>query len=125
MPSFTRESGGTLHVAVMGVNRIGKHQSYIIEKIQEIIDSLNVITDLVDEAADRRGVIRGAATVRDRLLSTNLPEEWRLRFARTIYTLLMEYEQGGKNKASDAKSGKPSKGAGQGKESKGVEKNFK
>ena len=99
-----------------------KHQSYIIEKIQEIIDSLNVITDLVDEAADRRGVIRGAATVRDRLLSTNLPEEWRLRFARTIYTLLMEYEQGGKNKASDAKSRKPSKGAGQGKESKVVEK---
>ena len=27
MPSFTRESGGTLHVAVMGVNRIGKQQS--------------------------------------------------------------------------------------------------
>ena len=24
MPSFTRESGGTLHVGVMGVNRIGK-----------------------------------------------------------------------------------------------------
>ena len=24
MPSFTRESGGTLHVAVRGVNRIGK-----------------------------------------------------------------------------------------------------
>ena len=24
MPNFTRESGGTLHVAVMGVNRIGK-----------------------------------------------------------------------------------------------------
>ncbi len=24
MPSFTRERGGTLHVAVMGVNRIGK-----------------------------------------------------------------------------------------------------
>ena len=27
MPSFTRESGGTLHVAVMGVNRIGKLES--------------------------------------------------------------------------------------------------
>ena len=27
MPSFTRESGGTLHVALMGVNRIGKNQS--------------------------------------------------------------------------------------------------
>ena len=28
MPSFTRESGGTQHVAVMGVNRIGKGQSW-------------------------------------------------------------------------------------------------
>ena len=27
MPNFTRESGGTLHVAVMGVNRIGKVSS--------------------------------------------------------------------------------------------------
>ena len=27
MPSFTRESGGTLHVAVMGVNRIGKNHA--------------------------------------------------------------------------------------------------
>ena len=27
MPNSTRESGGTLHVAVMGVNRIGKHDS--------------------------------------------------------------------------------------------------
>ena len=26
MPSFTRESGGTLHVVGVGVNRIGKHQ---------------------------------------------------------------------------------------------------
>ena len=29
MPSFTRESGGTLHVAVMGVNRIGKVESKV------------------------------------------------------------------------------------------------
>ena len=29
MPSFTRESGGTLHVAVMGVNRIGKERTII------------------------------------------------------------------------------------------------
>ena len=28
MPSFTRESGGTQHVAVMGVNRIGKVHSF-------------------------------------------------------------------------------------------------
>ncbi len=28
MPSFTQESGGTLHVAAMGVNRIGKVDKY-------------------------------------------------------------------------------------------------
>ncbi len=82
-----------------GVN----HQSYIIEKIQGIISTLTAITDLVDETADRRGVIRGAATVRDRLLSTKLPEEWRVRFARTIYTLLMDYEQGGVDKSPISK----------------------
>ncbi len=27
MPSFTRESGGTLHVVVVGVNRIGQEYS--------------------------------------------------------------------------------------------------
>lgn len=99
-----------------------KHQAYIIEKIQDIIDNLNTITDLVDETADRRGVIRGAATVRDRLLSTNLPEEWRLRFARTIYNLLMEYEKDGSSNGSKAKNKKPSGNSDPGKGAKVAEK---
>jgi hypothetical protein len=32
--------------------------------------------------------------MRDRLLATELPEEWRLRFARKIYDLLMAYNSG-------------------------------
>ena len=35
MPSFTRESGGTLHVAVMGVNRIGKEATSSLDSITE------------------------------------------------------------------------------------------
>ena len=43
MPSFTRESGGTLHVAVMGVNRIGKDSTkYDVanENIDDILDGV-------------------------------------------------------------------------------------
>ncbi len=85
-----------------------KYQGHIIEKLQLIIGSLQTITDLVDDQSDRRGVIRGAATVRDRLLSTKLPEEWRLKFARTIYNLLMEYEQDGSGGMAKSKTNKKS-----------------
>ena len=37
MPSFTRESGGTLHVAVMGVNRIGKEQSLVTKVETDVV----------------------------------------------------------------------------------------
>ena len=40
MPSFTRESGGTLHVAVMGVNRIGKLCSTIEPSVDFAFDSM-------------------------------------------------------------------------------------
>ena len=39
-------------------------------------------------------MIIAAAGMRDRLLATELPEEWRLRFARKIYDLLMGYKTG-------------------------------
>ena len=35
MPSFTRESGGTLHIAVMGVNRIGMERRYRKERQEQ------------------------------------------------------------------------------------------
>ena len=46
-------------------------------------------------------VIFAAAGVRDRLLSTHLPEEWRLRLARKIYDLLVHYKTGAGAKAVD------------------------
>ncbi|MEQ8194930.1 MAG: cyclic nucleotide-binding domain-containing protein [Rhodospirillales bacterium] len=101
-----------------------RHQGVIIEKLESIIHDLHAITDLVDGKADRRGVIRGAATVRDRLMSTKLPDEWRMKFARTIYNLLMAYQEAEETapKPSPRKRGNgagngTSKGAGNGRSS--------
>ncbi|MEX2451849.1 MAG: cyclic nucleotide-binding domain-containing protein [Rhodospirillales bacterium] len=80
-----------------------RHQGVIIEKLETIIHDLKTITDLVDEKADRRGVIRGAATVRDRLMSTKLPDDWRMKFARTIYNLLMAYQDAGEQAPATTK----------------------
>ncbi len=46
MPSFTRESGGTLHVAVMGVNRIGKIVSWTYATQEVVIPLGDGIADL-------------------------------------------------------------------------------
>lgn len=77
-------------------------QAYIIEKLELIVQSLRSVTDLVHKKTERRGVIRGVAHVRDRLLATSLPEIWRQKFARVIYNLLMDYE-GGQAKAAGPK----------------------
>lgn len=78
-------------------------QAYIIEKLQGIVQGLKSVNDLVHMKTERRGVIRGVAHVRDRLLATKLPEIWRQKFARVIYTLLMEYED--KHAKAQAASG--------------------
>lgn len=87
-------------------------QAYIIEKLELIVQSLRTVKDLVHKKTERRGVIRGVAHVRDRLLATNLPEIWRQKFARVIYNLLMDYEGGqAKPKAAGGKA-KPAKAGG-------------
>ena len=65
------------------------------------MQSLRTVNDLVHKKTERRGVIRGVAHVRDRLLATSLPEIWRQKFARVIYNLLMDYD-GGQDKARAA-----------------------
>jgi hypothetical protein len=79
-------------------------QAYIIEKLERIVQGLKSVNDLVHKKTERRGVIRGVAHVRDRLLATKLPEVWWQKFARVIYTLLMEYED--KYAKTQAASGK-------------------
>ena len=56
---------------------------------------------MVYTGAPDSNVIFAAAGVRDRLLSTHLPEEWRLRFACKIYNLLVHYKIGAGANAVD------------------------
>ena len=51
MPSFTRESGGTLHVAVMGVNRVGKvYSDAKLRDVLQIVTSDVVEVDVFNKA---------------------------------------------------------------------------
>ena len=71
-----------------------KNQNHIIEQLARIVRSLKSVSALVESGAGREEVIEATARIRDRLLSTKLPDHWRLRFARTIYNLLIDYNKG-------------------------------
>lgn len=70
-----------------------KHQPHVVRRLAAIVQKLRSATSLVQPGAARKDVIKAAAGVRDRLLSASIPDEWRLRFARKIYNLLVEYQQ--------------------------------
>lgn len=68
-------------------------EAHIIQGIAEIVDSMTSAEDLVEAGAEQIKIIEAAAGIRDRLLSTALPDQWRLRFARRIYELLVSYDE--------------------------------
>ena len=78
-----------------------KNQSLLVARLAAIMKNLKSATDLVYAGASDKDVILAAAGVRDRLMSTHLPEEWRLRFARKIYDLLVNYKVGAGPRAAD------------------------
>jgi hypothetical protein len=82
-----------------------KNQSLLVARLAAIVKNLKSATDLVYAGAGNSDVILAAAGVRDRLLSTHLPEEWRLRFARKIYDLLVHYKAGEATQTSDGDEG--------------------
>lgn len=83
-----------------------RNQSHVIRALGAIVNGLTSVASLVGPDVDEQGVIRAAAEIRDRLLSTKLPDEWRLRFARKIYELLLDYNQGGDGKAAKKQTSK-------------------
>ncbi|MDP6773791.1 MAG: cyclic nucleotide-binding domain-containing protein [Rhodospirillales bacterium] len=70
-----------------------KNQHHIISQLARIVRSLRSVSALVETGAGREEVLEAAARIRDRLLSTKLPDHWRLRFARKIYNLLIDYNK--------------------------------
>jgi hypothetical protein len=68
------------------------NQDHVIAMLAKIVNGLTSVASLVGPDVQRDDVIRAAAHIRDRLLSTMLPDKWRLRFARRIYDLLLDYD---------------------------------
>ncbi|MDA0241744.1 MAG: cyclic nucleotide-binding domain-containing protein, partial [Proteobacteria bacterium] len=68
-------------------------ESYIVQGMAEIVDGMTSAEDLVEAGAEQIKIIEAAAGIRDRLLSTALPDQWRRRFARRIYELLVHYDE--------------------------------
>ena len=91
-----------------------KNQHHIIEQLARIVRSLRSVSALVETGASRGEVIEAAARIRDRLLSTKLPDHWRLRFARNIYNLLIDYN---KDAAGEREAEMAATAGGAGKES--------
>ncbi len=94
-------------IDLSGTDFGAKNQSLLVARLAAIVKNLKSATDLVYAGASDSDVIFAAAGVRDRLLSTHLPEEWRLRFARKIYDLLVHYKTGDGPQAADAPAAKP------------------
>ncbi len=81
-------------VDLAGTDFGNKNQAHLVRRLAVIVKRLKSATSLVQPGAGKMDVILAAAGIRDRLLETHLPDEWRLRFARKIYTLLVEYQDG-------------------------------
>jgi len=88
-----------------------KYQKHVIARLAHVVDGMQTVADLVDHGADNVEVVRTAAVLRDRLLATNLPEEWRRRFAKKIYDLLMVFQTGKQPTPSKTKPKSSEKGA--------------
>lgn len=80
--------------------------NHVIELMAYLVDGMTSATDLVEPGGDRSQIIQAAAGIRDRLLETKLPDQWRLRFARDIYELLISYNEGTTRKKSSAAKSK-------------------
>lgn len=83
-------------------------ESYIVQGMAEIVDSMTSAEDLVEVGAEQIKIIEAAAGIRDRLLSTALPDQWRRRFARRIYELLVQYDEVRVGQPRTAENNKPS-----------------
>lgn len=71
-----------------------KNQKHIIACLANVLAGLSSVTQIVERGASDKEIIVAAAGIRDRLMATELPDEWRLRFAKKIYDLLVTYKTG-------------------------------
>ena len=98
LPTLATKLGYLLDL--IGTDFGARTQSHIISCIAKVLSSVTAVTQIVEEGASDEYVIRAAAGIRDRLLATNMPQEWRQRFAKRIYELLVTHANPSAAKAS-------------------------
>jgi len=84
---------------LLGTDFGKRSQSHIIACLAKVLTGVTSVTQFVEHAASSAEIVRAAAGLRDRLLATDLPQEWRQRFAKRIYDLLVTYSTKGASPA--------------------------
>ena len=92
LPTIATKCGYLLDLTGTEYGR--NNQRHIIASLANVLAGINSVTQIVEKGASEKEMVVAAAGMRDRLLATELPEDWRLRFARKIYDLLMAYKAG-------------------------------
>ena len=92
LPTIATKFGYLLDLTGTDYGR--SNEQHVIASLSNVLSGINSVTQIVESGASEKEMVIAAAGMRDRLLATELPEEWRLRFARKIYDLLMAYNSG-------------------------------
>jgi hypothetical protein len=111
LPAIATKLGYLLDLC--GTEYGARCQDHIIACLANLLAGVTSVGQLVEYGAGPEQIVTAAAGIRDRLLKTGLPEEWRQRFGKHIYDLLIAYRESG-SKASAAKKSADNKPAAKG-----------
>ena len=93
LPAIATKLGYLLDLC--GTDFGAKSQDHIIACLANLLAGVTMVGQLVEYGAGAERIVSAAAGIRDRLLKTGLPEEWRQRFGKRIYDLLIAYQESG------------------------------
>jgi len=91
LPAIATKLGYLLDLC--GTDYGARSQDHIIACLANLLAGVTSVGQLVEYGAGPEQIITAAAGIRDRLLKTGLPEEWRQRFGKRIYDLLIAYQE--------------------------------
>lgn len=89
LPTFATKLGYLLDLH--GTDFGARSQEHIISCLADLLASITSVSQIEEPGASNERIVRAAAGIRDRLLATTLPQEWRQRFAKRIYDLLLTH----------------------------------
>ncbi len=81
-----------------------QNTEHIVGCLAKVLASVKTVRQLIDRSANEKELITAAGHLRDRLLKVDIPEDWRIRFAKKIYDLLIAHTQGAAAAQAQAKT---------------------